>query len=225
MAASGPDPRRLASLVAPDSTAVLTMELQRGVVGPGAMMGALVEQVAAAGTIRAAAAVCEAARAAGAPVVHCVVETRPGGAGGSVNCRILGLADKARRERGVAPTEVGSDGARLVPELGEDPRDLVVARWHGLTPFTSTSLDQTLRNLGVSTVVATGVSVNVGILGLCLSAVDLGYQVVVARDAVTGVPEHYSESVMEHSLSMIATIVTSADLARAWAGERPVAPS
>ena len=214
--ASGRDPQALASLVDPASTAVLTMELQRGVVGPGAMMESLRRQVEAAGTVRAAAAVCDAARVAGARVVHCVVQTRPDGAGGSVNCRILGLADKLRREQGIAPTMVGSDGARLVPELGEDPRDLVVVRGHGLTPFTSTSLDQTLRNMGVTTVVATGVSVNVGVMGLCLSAVDLGYQVVLVRDAVTGVPEDYAESVIEHSLAMVATVVTSAELLEAW---------
>ena len=214
--ASGGDPQTLASLVDPASTAVLTMELQRGVVGPGAMMESLRQQVAAAGTVRAAAAVCNAARAAGARVVHCVVQTRGDGAGGAVNCRILGLADKLRREQGIAPTMAGTDGERLVPELGEDPRDLVMVRWHGLTPFTSTALDQTLRNLGVTTVVATGVSVNVGIMGLCLSAVDLGYQVVLVRDAVAGVPEDYADSVIEHSLAMVATVVTSAQLLEAW---------
>ena len=215
--ASGGDPQTLASLVDPASTAVLTMELQRGVVGPGAMMESLRQQVAAAGTVRAAAAVCNAARAAGARVVHCVVQTRGDGAGGAVNCRILGLADKLRREQGIAPTMAGTDGERLVPELGEDPRDLVMVRWHGLTPFTSTALDQTLRNLGVTTVVATGVSVNVGIMGLCLSAVDLGYQVVLVRDAVAGVPEDYADSVIEHSLAMVATVVASAQLLEAWA--------
>ena len=214
--ASGGDPQTLASLVDPASTAVLTMELQRGVVGPGAMMESLRQQVAAAGTVRAAAAVCNAARAAGARVVHCVVQTRGDGAGGAVNCRILGLADKLRREQGIAPTMAGADGERLVPELGEDPRDLLMVRWHGLTPFTSTALDQTLRNLGVTTVVATGVSVNVGIMGLCLSAVDLGYQVVLVRDAVAGVPEDYADSVIEHSLAMVATVVTSAQLLEAW---------
>ena len=208
----------LARLVDPASTAVLTMELQRGVVGPDAMMPVLAEQVAAAGTVRAAAAVCDAAREVGARVVHCVVHTRADGAGTAVNCRILGLADKLRREQGIVPTLAGSDGARLMPELGDDDRDLIAAREHGLTPFTSTSLDQTLRNLGVTTVVATGVSVNVGIAGLCLSAVDLGYQVVLVRDAVAGVPADYAESVIEHSLSMVATVVTSAELLEAWTG-------
>ncbi len=211
------DRQRLAALVAPSTTAVLTMELQRGVVGPGGMMKALVDRVEAAGTVSAAAAVCAAARSVGARVVHCVVETRPDGAGGVVNCRILGLADRLRREGGISPTAAGSDGARLVAELGPDPRDLVVPRWHGLTPFTSTSLDQTLRNLGVTTVVATGVSVNVGVLGMCLSAVDLGYQVVLVRDAVAGVPREYADAVIEHSLAMVATVVASADLLEAWA--------
>ncbi len=218
--ASGQELEGLAALVDPASTAVLTMELQRGVVGPDAMMQALVERVSAAGTVRAAAAVCDAARGVGASVVHCVVHTREDGAGTAVNCRILGLADKLRREHGIAPTLAGSDGARLVPELGDDPRDLIAARGHGLTPFTATSLDQTLRNLGVTTVVATGVSVNVGIMGLCLSAVDLGYQVVLVRDAVAGVPAEYEEAVIEHSLAMVATVVTSAELLEAWETSR-----
>ena len=194
------------------------MELQRGVVGPEAMMPALAEEVAQAGTVDAAAAVCAAARRAGARVVHCVVETRPDGLGGAVNCRILGLADRLRRERGISPTAAGSEGARLVAELGEDPVDLVVSRGHGLTPFTSTALDQTLRNLGVTTVVATGVSVNVGILGLCLSAVDLGYQVVLVRDAVAGVPRQYADAVIDNSLAMVATVVSSDELIQAWGG-------
>ena len=214
---SGRDPQTLAALVDPASTAVLTMELQRGVVGSDAMMKALAERVSAAGTVRAAAAVCDAARGVGARVVHCVVHTREDGAGGAVNCRILGLADKLRREQGIAPTLAGSDGARLVSELGEDPADLVSVRGHGLTPFTATALDQTLRNLGVRTVVATGVSLNVGIMGLCLSAVDLGYQVVLVRDAVAGVPAEYEESVIEHSLAMVATVVASTELLEAWA--------
>ena len=64
---------------------------------------------------------------------------------------------------------------------------------------------------------ATGVSVNVGILGLCLSAADLGYQVVLVRDAVAGVPAGYAESVIENTLAMVATVVTSAELLEAWA--------
>ena len=66
----------------------------------------------------------------------------------------------------------------------------------GISPFTGTSLDALLRNLDVTTVVGAGVSVNLGVLGLCVEAVNLGYHVVVASDAVAGVPGDYADEVM-----------------------------
>lgn len=206
----------LRRLVDPAHTAVLTMELQNGVVGDGALLAALPAAVRAAGILGVAGAVCRAAREHGVRVVHCTAEDRPDAAGGAVNCKIFGLAAKRRREQGHGPSDIGSHGARLVDELGEDPRDITVARLHGVTPFTSTALDQILRNLGVTTVVTTGVSVNLGIFGMAISALDLGYQVVVVRDAVTGVPAEYAEAVIANSLSMISTVVNSADVIAAW---------
>lgn len=206
----------LASLVEPHSSAVLTMELQRGVVGPEALLPALVEQVERCCTVEIAAEVCAAARDVGARVVHCTAETRPDGAGSAVNTRILAMADKLRRD-GHAPIEAGSDGARLMPALGPDTRDLVIPRLHGMTPFTSTSLDQVLRNLGIRTVVATGVSVNLGVFGMCLSAVDLGYRVVLVRDAVAGVPADYADALIDNSLALVTTVVSAADLLAVWA--------
>jgi nicotinamidase-related amidase len=85
-----------------------------------------------------------------------------------------------------------------------------------MTPFTSTSLDQILRNLGVTTVVATGNSVNIGVLGLVMVAVDLGYQVVVVRDAVAGVPKAYADAVLDNTIALLATIVTTDELLAAW---------
>ena len=89
-------------------------------------------------------------------------------------------------------------------------------RLHGLTPFTATSLDQTLRNLGVTTVVAIGVSLNIGVLGLALSAVDLGYQVVIVTDAVAGVPLAYGHQILDGTLGLLATMISSEDLTSAW---------
>jgi nicotinamidase-related amidase len=208
---------RLAGLIDPAHTAVLTMELQRGVVGEGALLPALVEAVAAGDTIAHAARVCAAGRAAGARVVHCTAEHRADGAGATENCRIFAMAEKMRREQGVVPTEIGTPGAALVPELGPEPSDVVVARMHGMTPFMSTSLDQMLRNMGVTTIVATGVSVNVGILGLCINAVDLGYQVVLVRDAVAGLPADYADAVIDNTLSVLTTVTTTDELAGIWA--------
>ena len=92
----------------------------------------------------------------------------------------------------------------------------VVTRWHGLTPFQGTELDQLLRNLGVRTVVATGVSVNIGILGLTIEAVNAGYQVVIAREAVTGTPDEYVAAVMDHTLKLLATLAPVDDVVAVW---------
>ena len=148
--------------------------------------------------------------------MHCTVEDRPDGAGGAANCTIFALAAKQKAAAGGGPTDIGTETVKLVPELGEDPRDIRMPRMHGMTPMTGTSLDQVLRNLGVTTIVVMGVSVNLGIFGLCLSALDHGYQVVVARDAVAGVPASYADAVIDNSLSLIATITTSDEIIKLW---------
>lgn len=206
---------RLESLLDPAHTAVLTMELQNGVVGSDVLLPALAEQVRADGTIEAAAAVCSAARGAGARVVHCTAEQRADGAGASENCSIFAMNERNRRN-GVLATETGTPSAAVVAELGPEPGDIVMARWHGMTPFMSTSLDQVMRNMGITTVVATGVSVNLGIMGLCLNALDLGYQVVLVRDAVTGVPADYATAVIDNSLAAITTLTTADEVASIW---------
>jgi len=132
------------------------------------------------------------------------------------NCKVFAMNNRLRRETGSTPIDQGTDGAKLVAELGPDERDIVVPRIHGLTPFTQTSLDQILRNLSIRTLVVTGVSVNMGIFGTVMSAVDLGYNVVIVRDGVCGVPREYADAVLENSLSLLATITSSDDVIGAW---------
>jgi nicotinamidase-related amidase len=81
-----------------------------------------------------------------------------------------------------------------------------------------TDLDPVLRNLGVSTLVVAGVSVNVAITNLVMDAVNHGYQVVLPRDAVAGVPADYTAAVIDHTLALLATVVTTADVVDTWAG-------
>ena len=86
----------LRSIVEPTTTAVLTMELQNGVVGPDAIMPALVDEVARTDLLGVVRRVCGTARDSGARVVHCTVVSRPDGAGGTTNCRIFALSDRMR---------------------------------------------------------------------------------------------------------------------------------
>ena len=199
----------------PATTAVLTMELQNGIVAGEALFPNLVDEVARLGVIGTASRVTAMAREVGARVVHCTKVTRPDGAGQKVNCKVFALSEKMRKEQGRDSTQIGTRGAEVVDGVSS-PDDFFVPRLSGMTPFTSTSLDQLLRNLGIQTVVVMGVSVNLGILGTSLTALDLGYQVVLVRDAVAGVPPEYAQQVIEQTLSLITTVVTSDDIAVVW---------
>jgi nicotinamidase-related amidase len=204
-------PIDLSELADPAHTAVLTMEMQRGVIGDLASIPTLAEAAASAGIVDATARLLDAARRAGARVVHCTAQFRPDRAGSATNAPLLAVM-----LRNPGHLVVDSDAAQVMPELDPQPGDVISPRAHGLSPFTGTSLDITLRNLGVRTVVATGVSVNIGVFGLVLEAVNLGYSVVLATDCVTGVPAAYGAAVVDHSLSLMATCARADQLVEIW---------
>jgi nicotinamidase-related amidase len=202
----------LSVIATPGRCAVLTMEMQRGVAGDLSVHRELVEAVEGAGIVANTARLLAVARGLGIPVVHCTAEFRADRAGSAVNCQLL-----AAMLRNPEHLLTGTPAAELIPDLGPEPTDLVSPRFHGISPFTATSLDIWLRNLGVGTVVATGVSVNLGVLGMAIEAVNLGYQVVVPRDAVAGIPQAYADAVIDNTIALLATVVTTDGVLDAWA--------
>jgi nicotinamidase-related amidase len=194
----------------PTTTAVLTMELQRGVCGDLSPLAALRDAVTESGAALAAGALCTAARQSGAWVVHCTFSLRPDRIGSRFD---LNLMAGARRDPDYLLE--GSDACAVLPELGPDHSDLFCDRHHGISPFTGTSLDQMLRSLGIATIVATGVSLNVGIPGMCTEAVNLGYSVIVATDAVVGLPRAYGDEVLRNSLIAYTRLASTADISAA----------
>jgi biuret amidohydrolase len=202
----------LAELVAPEHTAIVTQECQGAIVGPDSGLPALAEE-AQVEAIPNIARLLEAGRAAGAKVVHCVVVRRADGLGSNHNARLFGGAQRALTE--ILP---GSPRASVVPELQQAASDLVLSRWHGIGPMGGTDLDAVLRNMGVTTIVAVGVSVNVAITNLVMDAVNAAYQVVLPRDAVAGIPRTYADAVIDNTLSLLATVTTTDEVIEAWSG-------
>lgn len=200
----------LEDLVDPAHTVLVTQECQNGVIGEPAALPQLAE-IARRSMIPNAARLAAAARTAGVPVVHCVAARRADGRGSNDNARLF---------RGMLKTPVallpGSPAVEVIPEIGVDERDVVLTRLHGLGPMGGTDLDPVLRNLGATTIVGIGVSVNVGMLDFAFDAVNAGYQFVLPRDAVAGIPEDYAESVLDNTLSLVTTLCTTDDVLRAW---------
>lgn len=189
---------------------IVTMELQRGVMGDLASFPALRTAADEVGLVRNAIELCHTARSLHLPVVHCTAEFRADKAGSAANTPLHSAVFKIEGH-----LVEGSPAVELVEGLGPDPADLVVPRRHGVAPFAGTSLDATLRNLGVDVLVVAGVSVNLGVLGLVIEAVDLGYQVLVASDAVCGVPAHYADAVLAESIGLVATVAPTEQILRA----------
>ncbi len=199
----------LRDLVDPSRTALVTQEIQRGVVGDLSQLPELAKAAAAA--LPNVARLVEAARAARVAVIHCTAERRPDGLGANRNARIFQYMAKA-------PVKLlpGSDAAAIVPEVKVAESDLILRRLHGLSPFQGTELDAILRNLGVTTIVGVGVSVNVAIQNFAFDAVNASYQMVIPRDAVAGFPAAYVEAVFAHTLGAVATLCTTDELLAVW---------
>lgn len=200
----------LATLIAPERTAIVTQECQGAVMGPNAGLAVLAAEArreALPNIVR----LLPAARSAGVRIVHCLVQRRLDGLGSNHNARLFAGAGK-----GVDITP-GSEGATLLPELGPEPGDVTLTRWHGVGPMGGSDLDAVLRNLGVSTIVAVGVSLNIALPNLVMDAVNAAYTVVLPRDAVAGYPAEYGEAVIANSLSLLSTVTTTDELIATWA--------
>jgi nicotinamidase-related amidase len=76
------------------------------------------------------------------------------------------------------------DWTELIPELEAQPGDCRISkqRWGA---FLDTSLDDYLRQRGVSQIVLVGVATSFGVESTARSAYDLGYNVVLVVDAMT----------------------------------------
>ena len=199
----------LAELVAPAHTAIVTQELQGAVVGPNAGLAALAEE-ARREALPNIARLLPVARAAGVPVVHCLVQRRADGLGSNHNAKLFAFG------RHSVAMEPGSEGATLLPEFGPEPTDLVLRRFHGLGPMGGTDLDAVLRNIGVRTIVAVGVSLNVAIPNLVMDAVNAAYEVVLPRDAVAGIPTDYGQAIIDNTLALLSTVTTTDALIEVW---------
>jgi biuret amidohydrolase len=191
-------------------TALVIQECQRGVIGPDSMLPLLAE--AAAPAVPFIAQLAHGARQAGIPVVHSLATTRADGYAEPRNAPLYRMAARAGR-----PLLAGTPAAEVLDEIGLDERDLVVARASGLGPMYDTGLESLLRRLGIATVVVAGVSVNVAILDLVLDCVNAGFEVVVPRDAVAGVPPEYAEAVIDNTLRLLARVERTEDVLARWA--------
>jgi biuret amidohydrolase len=200
---------RIKKLLAGGKTAVILCEVQEGVLGDAAPWPQLSDAAKGVNLVENVMAIGACARSHGAPVIHCTAEFFASGFGGNSNARLFGSAKKKRSK---------DDAAKFSkPMAGTfEEGDVLLPRLHGLSPMTGSPLDTVLRNEHIDTLIITGVSISFAITNLIMDAVNRAYQVILPRDAAAGFPVDYANLVIEHTLSMLTTLTTSAELISAW---------
>lgn len=85
----------------------------------------------------------------------------------------------------------GSFEHEIVAELQPRDTELVIDK-NASSPFNGTGIDQLLRNLGLETLVVTGMATDMCVETTARDAADRGYNVIVVEDATaTFFPEHH----------------------------------
>jgi nicotinamidase-related amidase len=99
---------------------------------------------------------------------------------------LVNVAGRApgRTDAGIPKFSFPPDWAELVPELNAQPGDIHITK-HRIGAFLGTSLDEQLRQRGVTQIFMAGISTTMGVESTARGAHDLGYNVVFVTDAMT----------------------------------------
>ena len=120
-----------------------------------------------------------------------------------------------------ALSRAGADGRpeRAEPEgfreplavLDAQPDDLRVTRpaW---SAFAGTGLDGLLCNHGITRLVLAGVATSIGVESTAREAHDLGYELVIASDAVTDLSSETHENSVQRIFPMLAQVATTKEI-------------
>ena len=100
------------------------------------------------------------------------------------------------------------EATALAPGLPVSQTDIAVSR-HGLSVFADPSLEQQLRERGVTHVVIVGLVTSFGVESSARAAYDLGFTVTVVSDAVSDLRAEPHENALRNVLPVVGTVVTT----------------
>src|SRR5271170_5216046 len=188
--------RKIVPLTQLDANAALVLiDLQKGIVGLPTThpSGEIVDR---------SAQLARAFRERGLPVVL-------------VN--VAGIAPGRTDDAGFRNYAFPPDWTVLVPELGQQPSDLLVTK-HRAGAFLGTALDELLRARGVTQIFLAGISTSVGVESTARSAYDLGYHVVFVSDAMTDMNEDAHTKRVEIMFPRLGEVETTDGVLKVLAG-------
>ncbi|HXW46837.1 MAG TPA: cysteine hydrolase [Streptosporangiaceae bacterium] len=192
----------------PATTAVVLIEYQNEFTSDGGVLhGAVSEVMEKTNMLANTAQVVEAARAAGATIMHAPITFAPGY--NELSNHPYGIL------KGVVDGSAfvkGTWGAEIVDSLAPEEGDIVVEGKRGLDTFASTNLDFILRSKGIKTIILGGFLTNCCVESTMRTGYENGYQVITLTDctAATSVPEH--ENAISYDYPMFSRPMSAADV-------------
>ncbi len=191
----------------PSTTAVVLIEYQNDFTSEGgALHGAVEAVMEKTGMLDNTRRVVDAARSAGATVMHAPITFAEGY--NEISSHPYGIL------KGVVDGNAfvkGTRGAEIVDELAPEPGDIVIEGKRGLDTFASTNLDFILRSKGIQTLVLGGFLTNCCVESTMRSGYENGYKVITLTDCVaaTSVEEH--DNALTYDFPMFSEPMASTD--------------
>jgi nicotinamidase-related amidase len=189
----------------PKTTAVVLIEYQNDFASEGgALHGAVQDVMDSTGMLRNTRGLVEAARAAGATIVHAPIMFAPGY--GEISEQPYGIL------KGVVDSSAfvkGEWGAEIVDVLAPQPGDVIVEGKRGLDTFATTNLDFILRARGITTIALGGFLTNCCVESTMRTGYEKGYEVITLSDCVAATSAEEHENAIRFDYPMFSEVMTS----------------
>ena len=181
------------------TTALVLIDLQHGI------LGMPLQPHSADAVVKTSGGMAEAFRERHTKVVYVRVD---------LNNLLPLTVDRSHRDPSAPPFP--AIASELVPAAGFQESDLLITKRHW-SAFGQTELEDTLKKLGVTTIVLGGVATNFGVESTARHAVAAGFQVVIAEDACTTLEAEAHTFAVEKIFPMIGRVSTSQEIIDALA--------
>jgi len=191
--------------MAPRSTAVVLIEYQNDFTSEGGALHEAVKPVMqSTGMLDNTRRLVEAARAAGATIVHAPITFAPGY--GELADHPYGIL------KGVVDSTAfvkGEWGAEIVDSLAPQEGDVVVEGKRGLDTFATTNLDFILRARGITTIALGGFLTNCCVESTMRTGYEKGYQVITLSDCVAATSDEEHKNAIQFDYPMFSEVMTA----------------
>jgi nicotinamidase-related amidase len=193
--------------VDPKTTAVVLIEFQNDFTSEGGVLhGAVSEVMDKTGMLDNTKALADAARGAGATVMHAPITFAEGY--NEISAHPYGIL------KGVVDGKAfvkGSWGAAIVDDLAPADSDIVIEGKRGLDTFASTNLDFILRSKGITTIAIAGFLTNCCVESTMRSGYENGYKVITLSDCLAATSPEEHDNALKYDFPMFSEPMASSD--------------